>query len=835
MDTIRIPRANGRADPERTFLALAMCLVFLTGICLAQSPPTLTGKGVATIDGIMSPGEWDAAGHVDLIVNIPHGGTTSATLYVMNDNLNLYVAMRINQAVAEPGNSLVFEFDNNNNGIRENGDDAFGFTPPNFFDDYRTGDPPCPTGVLCGFYDVDNGGVNNGQGAFLNNGAYTVYEMSHPLNSGDILHDFALFAGQTVGFYLELRMIAAGNQYPQDFGDTTFPGSGGFGQILIQPYVAPTLTGKGIATIDGVLSPGEWDGAGKFNLSVRLPGGGTTPATLYVMNDNLNLYVAMRINQAIPQPGNSLVFEFDNNNNGIRENGDDAFGFTPPNFFDDYRTGDPPCPTGALCGFYDVDNGGVNNGQGAFLNNGAYTVYEMSHPLNSGDILHDFALFAGQTVGFYLELRMIAAGNQWPQDFGDTSFPDFGAFGHILIQPFVPPVLSGCGTAKIDGVLSPGEWDSAARFNLSVKVPGGGTTPATLYVMNNSVNLYVALRFNRMVVDPGTLAFEFDNNNNGVAENGDDVFGFTPPIFFDDFRTNAPPCPPGSGPASCGPSDLEGGGTVDGQGAFLNDGTFSVYEMSHPLNSGDIGHDFVLNGGQTVGFFLSLRMIGPGGQYPQDFADTDFPGFRNYGSILICAYSPQQRIALLQQDVAALVSGGVVTEADTKLMVRSMDDALSRLSQQKPKQAIDELDKFIKEVDKLVKKGKLSTAQGQTLTAAVTAIINQLSTSNLAKSRDGNAVQEADSDIPPNFGLEVNYPNPFNPKTIISFQIPAEGLVMLRVYNLLGQEVAALVNGNLRAGRHSVSFDASHLPSGTYMYTLQFGDKVASKAMVLMK
>jgi hypothetical protein len=464
------------------------------------------------------------------------------------------------------------------------------------------------------------------------------------------------------------------------------------------------------------------------------------------------------------------------------------------------------------------------------------SVYEMSHPLRSSDVTRDFTLNAGQTVGFYIHLRMIGTGGQWPQDYGDTMFPEFGGFGHILIQAFVPPVLTGCGVATIDGVLSPGEWDNAAKFNLSVKVPGGGSTPATLYVMNNHVNLYAALRFNRTFVDPGnTLAFEFDNNNNGVPENGDDVFGFTPPIFFDDFRTNAPPCPPGSGPASCGPSDTQGGGTVDGQGAFLNNGTFSVYEMSHPLNSGDLGHDFVLNGGQTVGFFLSLRMIAVVGPGQQDIADTDFPGFRNYGSILICAYSPEQRIALLQHDVAALVSGGVLTTADTKLMLRSLDDALSRLSQQKVKQAIDELEKFIKEVDKLVKKGTLSKAQGQALIAAATAMINLLSAPNLAASRNEESVQEDVSGIPADFGLEVNYPNPFNPKTIISYQIPAEGLVMLRVYSLLGQEVATLVNGNVRAGRHSVIFDASHLSSGTYLYTLQFGDKVASKAMVLMK
>jgi hypothetical protein len=56
----------------------------------------------------------------------------------------------------------------------------------------------------------------------------------------------------------------------------------------------------------------------------------------------------------------------------------------------------------------------------------------------------------------------------------------------------------------------------------------------------------------------------------------------------------------------------------DGAGAFANDGTFSVYEISHPLNSGDVGHDFALSVGSTVGFFLFLRIIRAPEVFPQD-------------------------------------------------------------------------------------------------------------------------------------------------------------------------------------------------------------------------
>ncbi len=83
--------------------------------------------------------------------------------------------------------------------------------------------------------------------------------------------------------------------------------------------------------------------------------------------------------------------------------------------------------------------------------------------------------------------------------------------------------------------------------------------------------------------------------------------------------------------------------------------------------------------------------------------------------------------------------------------------------------------------------------------------------------------------------LMQNYPNPFNPITQISFQIPETGLVKLKVYDVLGNEVATLFDGVANAGIHEVSFDATNLTSSVYIYTLFAGDIVKSNKMILMK
>jgi len=85
------------------------------------------------------------------------------------------------------------------------------------------------------------------------------------------------------------------------------------------------------------------------------------------------------------------------------------------------------------------------------------------------------------------------------------------------------------------------------------------------------------------------------------------------------------------------------------------------------------------------------------------------------------------------------------------------------------------------------------------------------------------------------FRLHQNYPNPFNPSTTIKFELPQSSLVSLKVYDVLGNEVATLVKDELTAGIHSVEFNAESFPSGTYFYRLQSNIFASVKKMLLLK
>lgn len=96
-------------------------------------------------------------------------------------------------------------------------------------------------------------------------------------------------------------------------------------------------------------------------------------------------------------------------------------------------------------------------------------------------------------------------------------------------------------------------------------------------------------------------------------------------------------------------------------------------------------------------------------------------------------------------------------------------------------------------------------------------------------------VVETDESVPDKYSLNQNYPNPFNPTTIISFAVPERGNTVLRVYNILGQQVKELLNRDLQPGRYSVEFNAENLPSGMYIYVMQSGSQLLSKKMMLIK
>lgn len=187
--------------------------------------------------------------------------------------------------------------------------------------------------------------------------------------------------------------------------------------------------------------------------------------------------------------------------------------------------------------------------------------------------------------------------------------------------------LSAQGTATVDGVNAMGEWDGAARIDFAVNQPPGSPgspMPSTLLLMNDESNMYVAFLISRSSLGSSSVDISFDNDADGTLfANGDDVLLVNPDLggLNDEYSTDQPPCPAGG---LCeGISDTDTGGTNDGLAATTNDGTYSFYEMSHPLDSSDDRHDFSLTAGDLVGAFATVRFCDTEG-----CTDTVLPGQR---------------------------------------------------------------------------------------------------------------------------------------------------------------------------------------------------------------
>jgi hypothetical protein len=206
--------------------------------------------------------------------------------------------------------------------------------------------------------------------------------------------------------------------------------------------------------------------------------------------------------------------------------------------------------------------------------------------------------------------------------------------------PATPGTLRGTGTATVDGVLAPGEWDGAAVVDLLARVPandGGGTVPLRLLFMDDGVNLQVAVQVAR-AFGAGTInpVYEFDGDLDGRLGLGDDGFGgaearWSPLSFSDTARTECPGVPPGTG--LCGPADTDGlggllaPGTTDGGIAAAGDATSTVLELWHPLCSGD-PRDFCLSAGDAVGVIFTLRLFSDDSSCNSGetcYADTPWP------------------------------------------------------------------------------------------------------------------------------------------------------------------------------------------------------------------
>jgi hypothetical protein len=219
------------------------------------------------------------------------------------------------------------------------------------------------------------------------------------------------------------------------------------------------LYGSGAATVDGMLAAGEWQNARALSFqAARAPsdGGGTLPVTVREMNDGANVYISLEIGRGTYGGATNAILFFDNNHDGLIAEGDEHLSvnvgiYSPLTFLDGFRTG---CTPGAppFCPSRDTDFGGTSDGLAAAVANGATTVFEISHPLDSADNAHDWSLSSGQVVGLAIVLDVWSetpSCNFFPDCVGSTVFPT-GAFqtdasstlgyGDLVIAPdTIPP------------------------------------------------------------------------------------------------------------------------------------------------------------------------------------------------------------------------------------------------------------------------------------------------------------------------------------------------------------------------------------------------------------
>jgi hypothetical protein len=91
-----------------------------------------------------------------------------------------------------------------------------------------------------------------------------------------------------------------------------------------------------------------------------------------------------------------------------------------------------------------------------------------------------------------------------------------------------------------------------------------------------------------------------------------------------------------------------------------------------------------------------------------------------------------------------------------------------------------------------------------------------------------------EQEAPRNFALYQNYPNPFNPTTIIRFDVPLAGMVTLKIFNVLGNEIATLVHGKAEAGNHEIHWEAGRVPAGIYFYRLQTHNQSLTRKLIII-
>ena len=193
--------------------------------------------------------------------------------------------------------------------------------------------------------------------------------------------------------------------------------------------------------------------------------------------------------------------------------------------------------------------------------------------------------------------------------------------------------------------------------------------------------------------------------------------------------------------------------------------------------------------------------------------------------------------------IAAVIEASlnVLVTSDQRLAETVLDEAIAACANSKCEKEIEKASQELAEAEADIENGNLDKAIDHFRKAWEHAV--HALGKGAGKSDDGNNHPDADlggesrwdEGVPDEYMLDENYPNPFNPETVIRYALPETVEVQLVVYDVLGRHIHTLVDASQQAGYHTVTFEAGDLPSGMYLYRLQAGTFVQVGQMVLLK
>ncbi len=210
---------------------------------------------------------------------------------------------------------------------------------------------------------------------------------------------------------------------------------------------------------------------------------------------------------------------------------------------------------------------------------------------------------------------------------------------------------------------------------------------------------------------------------------------------------------------------------------------------------------------------------------------TEGAGPFSPASSFTTAGTPEQELDYLKNIIDNLETQSVINENQGGILESRLDNAQSQAEANHDLMAILQLGMFDLRVIVLKASGLIDAADADALTGYANRIIQLIYNGNSRISQNQTALNS----VPDKYSLSQNYPNPFNPETNIEYSIPKNSNVTLKVYDMLGREVATLVNKQQEAGSYVAVWNASNFSSGVYFYRLTAGSFVQTKKMSLTK